>query len=431
MIKDCLGMLPRAVSIFFKTLDKRFKVMLVATGLYNWTSSLSRQYDQLYATDLGANPIELGSLNSLGSLVNAVISAPMGWFIDRYGVKKLIILGLSFSAIVSGIYGCAFTWWMLIPAIILSQVSMRLIMPLTDIIIIGTTESKSRSLAMGFSRSIWAIPNLFSPMVAAMIVSQFGGINTRGIRPLYFVQLSTFLFVIVFVSFMLEPLQAYFDAKNLESEDDSRKNSIIEGFKEVLRSEKRLKYWMAIMGLWRFGISMIMPFVPLWLVQVKHADPYMLGILGTISTATSILLQIPAGRLADKIGRKKVFLMLRPFTYLGILLMIWAQDPITLIIAGAFGVIGLGGMGGGGGIGGVSFIPFITMYWESVSSKRRGRLFGLTGIFGVFAVLASILGGALWQAGYMELVLILPILIEIMIVIPLLIRIPENFPSDK
>jgi len=264
-------------------------------------------------------------------------------------------------------------------------------------------------------------------MVAAMIVSQFGGINTQGIRPLYFVQLSTFLFVIVFVSFMLKPLQTYFYAKNLESEDDSRKNSIIEGFKEVLRSEKWLKYWMAIMSLWRSGISIVMPFVPLWLVQVKHADPYMLGILGTISTATSILLQIPAGRLADKIGRKKVFLMLRPFMYLGILLMIWAQDPVTLIIAGAFGVIGLGG----GGIGGVSFIPFITMYWESVSSKRRERLFGLTGIFSIFAVLASILGGALWQAGYMELVFILPILIEIVIVIPLLIRIPENFPSDK
>jgi len=411
---------------FFRGLDRRFKVMLVAIGFYSWTSRLPSQYNQLYATALGANPVELGSLNSLGGLVNSLISAPLGWLIDKYGVKKLIILGLALSAAVSGIYGCAVNWWMLIPAIILTQISMRMIMPLTDIIIVETTKSKERSLAMGFSRTIWAIPSIFAPMTAAIIVLYFGGINAQGIRPLYFMQLATIVFIILFVTFMLKPLPTQFSAKKSKPKRDPEKISLIEDFKELLKSERWLKHWAAIMSLRQFGMSIAMPFIPLWMVQMKGADPYILGTLGTLSVVTSALLQIPMGRLADKIGRKKVFLMLRPFSYLGNILLIYAPNPEALIIVGILGTTGLMG-----GIDGVSFIPFITMYWESVSAEKRGRLFGFTGIFSIFSVFASILGGFMWQAGYAELVLILPVLIEIVIVMPVLLRIPDKFITQS
>jgi len=412
----------KALLSFFRGLDRRFKVMLVAIGFYSWTNSLPSQYNQLYATALGANPVELGSLNSVGSLVNSVISAPTGWFIDRYGVKKIIIFGLALSAVVSGIYGYAVNWWMLIPAIILTQISMRLIMPLTDIIIVGTTKPGERSLAMGFSRTIWAIPSIFAPMIASMVVSYFGGINAQGIRPLYFIQFATIIFVILFISIMLKPLPAYSSAKKFRSKLNSKKISFIEDFKEVIKSEKWLKHWAIIMSLRQFGMNVAMPFIPLWMVQVKGADPYILGVLGTLSIVTSALLQIPMGRLADKIGRKKVFLILRPFSYLGNILLILAPSPEVLILLGVLGAIGLMG-----GIGGVSFIPFITMYWESVSAEKRGRLFGFTGIFSIFAVFASMLGGFLWQAGQMELVLLLPVLIEVLVSIPILMRIPDTF----
>ena len=79
------------LSDFLKGFDRRLKVLFVAIGLQNWSTSLPSQYNQLYATSLGANPIELGSLNSIGSLVNSIISAPIGWVIDRYGVKHLAI----------------------------------------------------------------------------------------------------------------------------------------------------------------------------------------------------------------------------------------------------------------------------------------------------------------------------------------------------
>jgi len=169
-----------------------------------------------------------------------------------------------------------------------------------------------------------------------------------------------------------------------------------------------------------------MPFAPLWIVEIKKADQYLLGLLGTLSIGTSLLLQIPMGKLADKIGRKKIFLMLRPFTYLGTLLLIWAPDPLTLAIAvGILGAVGVMAPGGGG-IGNVSFIPFITMYWESFPAEKRGRVQGISGLLDVVGSFASLLGGFLWQAGYMELVLIIPLLADALILVPTFMRIPES-----
>lgn len=408
------------LSDFLKRLDKRFKVLLVSIGLQTWSSNLSMQYNQLYATALGANPIELGSLESLGGVVSSIFSAPAGWLIDRFGVKKMLLLGLILSVAVASIYSSALNWWMLIPAIILMRISMPLIMPLTDIIIIETTDSKNRALAMSFSRTVWAIPSLFAPYAAAMIVSAFGGINLEGIRPLYFVQVISFLLATIFVLVMLEslPIQRKF------SQHTPLKFDFIESYRELIKSEKNLKYWLVIMAVMRLG-TISMPFIPLWIVNVKGADQYLLGLIGTLSVLAPLPLQIPIGRLADSIGRKRVFLMLRPITYAGTLLLVWAPNHIVLAAAGALGVMGLMGPGGMSGIGGISFIPFITMYWESFPSEKRGRVQGISGLLDFIGSLGSLLGGFLWNMGYKEVVLILPLLADILILVPAFLRIPE------
>ena len=408
------------ISKFFRNLDRRFKVMLLAVGLYNWIRGLTSQYDQLYAVALGANPVELGSLAGIGGAANSLISAPAGWLVDKYGVKRMIIFGLILSAVVSGIYGFAVNWWFLIPAIILAQICMRMIVPLTDIIFVETTKREERALAMGFSRTIWAIPSVFAPMTAAIIVARFGGINVQGIQPLYYVQLVLVAFVILAVVLMLKPPQT--SPVVSESKPISR-TSLIEDFRELFRGERWLKQWAIIMSLQGFGMSISASFIPLWMVNVKGADPYILGAMGTIGTVTSALLQIPVGRLADKIGRKKSFLLLCPFSYLGTILLILAPSPEFLIAVGILGATGAMMMGG---IGGVGFMPFITMFWETVPAEKMGRWFGFAGLFNIFAVPASILGGFMWQAGLMELVLIFPVVIQVLIVIPLLSMIPDT-----
>lgn len=407
---------------FFKELDRRVQVTMAGVAIQNWGQRLTMQYTQLYATDLGADPLDMGLLDSITSAASAILAIPLGWVTEKYSARNVLLLGLACAALSAAISALAGSWLMLIPAFIISARLVG-IMPLADIIFITVTQPQQRATVMGLSRVVWNTLNLFAPMAAALIVANSGGISARGIRPLYVIQLVLNLLVLLFMARKLQHLPGYVDRK--EGRSDLKGSSLIQDFLELFKGEKWLKRWVALRVVQGFGTSLARPFAALWMVNVKGATPHILGIMGTASVITSLVLQIPVGRLADRIGRKRAFLLLRPVAYLGTLLLVLAPRPEYLILVGLLGALAAGG-GAGGGVGGVSFTPFITMFWEVVPEEKRGRWFGMQGLMGLSTIPAAILGGVLWQQGYMTEVMLLPILIEILLVIPILATVPDT-----
>jgi len=80
-------------SSFAQRQTRDFKLMLSRRALHGMASGLSTQYNSLYATLLGANPVQLGSLHSVGNAIGALAALPAGWFIDYYSLKRVLLLG--------------------------------------------------------------------------------------------------------------------------------------------------------------------------------------------------------------------------------------------------------------------------------------------------------------------------------------------------
>lgn len=406
-----------SAATFFRSIDRRIRVLFVFLGIHLWHRDLPAQYNQLYATALGANPVELGSLDSVGSIASSLISVPSGLIADRFGAKKVILIGLAMSALVSALYSLASSWWILIPAIILYGACQRLVMPYVDVLFINYSKPQQRSMVMSLSRTLWAIPRLVTSVVAAIIVTYFGGVNTEGIRPLYFIQLVLGTFVFLAIAIWLAPATNSNEHNARIQRNRSDHGGVIADFREVFAGEPWLKRWLVIMILRNVGMRLAMPFTPLWIVDVKGADPYILGLMGLGNTLVGLLLQLPVGRLADRIGRKRAFYLFRPFVYIGTLLLVFTPKPEYLIIVGMLGYIGLVGGGGGGGLGGVSFVPLITMNFELVSEEKRGRWLGLLGFFGIVSFPISIIGGFMWYQGLMMEVLLFPIVLDVIAIL--------------
>lgn len=184
---------------FFKTLDKRVKVTIVGTGIYNWSQWLSAQYNILYAQNLGASPVDIGLLNSIGSAVKLIFSIPMGSAIEKFSIKRMMLLGFFFDIISACIFAMSGNWWFLIPAFILHG-KLISIAPLADIIFVTVTEPQKRSTVMSLSRVFWGILNVFAPIIVAVIVAYYGvgEINAQGIRPLYYIEIVLYAFVFIF-----------------------------------------------------------------------------------------------------------------------------------------------------------------------------------------------------------------------------------------
>jgi MFS family permease len=302
---------------FWKSLNKRIKVTLAAVGVHNWGQQLTVQYNQLYAIDLGATAIQLGFLNSITAAISSLVSVPAGWATERYNVKKMLLLGVLLALISSIIFSLALSWVWLIPAFIIGSQLIR-IMPLTDIIFISSTETNQRASVMSLSRVLWGVFNIFAPVLAAIVVAESGGINQNGMRPLYFIQAGLILFAL---SFLCKFLPSYTENQGLTT-SSSEGSGLLKSYKEFFQGEKWIKRWMILRIIRQFGINFALPFVPLWMVSNNGADAYILGIMGAVSVLTGLILQMPAGRLSDRIGRKKVYFILRPFCYLGTILMV-------------------------------------------------------------------------------------------------------------
>jgi MFS family permease len=281
---------------------------------------------------------------------------------------------------------------------------------------------------MSLSRVVWGILNLSAPIIAALIVAQYGGINSQGIRPLYFLQLMSTLSVFIFISKYFQPLSN----QSLKRDDKNVSNdsNFIQGYLHFFKGEKWLKRYVVLRFVLMFSMNIALPFASLWMVNIKNATPYTLGIMGTLSVLTSLVFQIPVGRLSDKLGRKKMYFLLRPFCYLGTILMIFAPRPEYLLVVGVLGAVASGG-DIFGGIGGVSYTPFFTMFYEMVPQEKRGRWFGIEGLLNLSTIPASILGGVLWQQGYKMEVMIIPIILEVFLVMPLLASVPETLKLSK
>jgi MFS family permease len=79
---------------------------------------------------------------------------------------------------------------------------------------------------------------------------------------------------------------------------------------------------------------MVFPFTQVYAHTIQGAEGVVLGAMVTGSALCSIVLAIPLGRLADRIGRKKVLYITIPLFWLSNLLLVWGSSQSILIVAG-------------------------------------------------------------------------------------------------
>jgi MFS family permease len=159
-----------------------------------------------------------------------------------------------------------------------------------------------------------------------------------------------------------------------------------------------------------------MPFRGIYMVDVKGANAFILGWRGTVSTVITVFLSVPAGRLADRFGRKKVAYFSRVFGWAAILITIFTPltHPEYLIIASLME-----------GIQTSLFIGWTAFDQELVPLDKRGRWSGITMLsHGIIGVIAPIIGGMIWNINP-DYIWWVNLIGDAFIVLPLMIMIPD------
>lgn len=398
----------KAIS-FVKRQRKPFKVNMVRASLQNFFISLTRQYQPIYIVGLGADPLQLGLVNSIGGIASAAISMPTGWLADKYGIRRVFLLGTPLVAVGCLIFALSSDWLMTILALFVTLLSLQILTTVCPMVCGNYLEMKERATGMQLCDTVSAIPGVISPMMSAVIITGFGGLTPEGIRPLYWLQAVGFLLLFLLV------LRHYRDTIERKPRFKD-KTKFVGDIRQILVRGKNVKRWILYRALSSTSWFVSLTYLPLFLAEVKSADQFVLGEMATVSMIVPLILAIPVGRLADTIGRKKVIYMTTPFYLMSILLLIYAPNSTILLISGflqGFLMLGLVTQG--------------TISQELVPTSLLGTWWGVLSLLsGVMSVLAPILGGFIWSSLGPVYVFLFILLIEISKVNLLWLSIPET-----
>ena len=142
--------------------------------------------------------------------------------------------------------------------------------------------------------------------------------------------------------------------------------------------------------------------------------------MATATVVARLIAGIPLGRLADRIGRKRVIYLLTPLWYASNVLLVFSPGPITLVLSAVLLIFYS-----------ISSGATSAMTLEVVPLEQQGRWGGVLGFFaGLVTIPAPILGGLIWREVGPMYVFLIPMVFDLLLRIPLLATVSETLRME-
>ena len=398
---------------FVRRQEKAFKVNMIRSAGNTLFNGLTDQFRSLYILRLGATAFELGLVNSIAGTAATAIALPTGWFADRHGIRRVFLLGSPLIILGSLLFALALDWRLTIPAMLLTLLANQLFHIACPMVCGSYLKSEERATGKQLCDTVSLLPTLVAPMVAAVLISNFGGLNSEGIRPLYFLQTFGFSLVALFT------YKYYFDP--CKSQSCATRSNFTGELGQVFGKGTAVKEWTVFFFLSSSTYFMSLTYLPAFITEIKHGDEFIVGGVTAASMMLTLLLALPLGRAADTFGRKKVLYATIPLYCASILLLIYAENATMLLISGALQGFYL-----------LSAVTQGAITAELVPVSHIGKWYGILNLCrGLSSIVAPLVGGLIWSIIGAEYVFFFIVLTEASRLTILLMLIPETLPKKR
>ena len=185
---------------FLKRQRRDWYVTVTRSSLERFVYQMVVPYLSIYTIALGATATQLGLVNSLGMGFAGLLSLLSGWLIDRIGTKKIYLTGITMLAISYIAFGLATNWTIIIIAMMAYWLGFTTSVHSCATVCANSLANQDRATGMSLCETFAAgFLGMAGPLIGALMVTEFGGVNVSGIRPLFFIGLAvtvvTFLLI--------------------------------------------------------------------------------------------------------------------------------------------------------------------------------------------------------------------------------------------
>jgi MFS family permease len=361
-------------------------VLAFSAAVWSIGGSMVNPYQSIYFSCVGSDSIFIGYLLAMSSGVTALMQLIGGYVADSWGRRKVIVIFSFLSVISAFVYIFIDQHELLIIPIMLASIA-GIYGPAFNAMLTDSMQPELRTRGVASFTLVTSIPSIFCPYVGGMLMQSFG--NLLGLRISYF--LSGF-FGLVGVSYRaLNLKETYSGTRSGKTKglyrfilDFAKDNAFF--LKNASSGVKNLLLYSVLTSL---GTGMTVPYASLYVVETLEVQPSYYGIVTNIAGVISVILLLPATRVAEKVGLKKSAI------YASI------SVPLTqLIFVRAKGMDDLAMWSIIGSAGSVLLGPSLTALQAELSTQEtRGRMMALFSFSSLItSVPAQIFGGYLYNS---------------------------------
>jgi MFS family permease len=323
-----------------------------------------------YLEALGAGAVAIGFFGTAKDFLDAIYQYPGGWLADRMGRRRAFLVFIGLASLGYLIYLLSPSWPFVFVGLVFVMAWSSMASP-AIFAIIGDALPKERR-AMGFTVQSFLkrIPMAVAPLIGGLLITRQGVVN--GVRAGLVATLALAGLTVFIVMAVNLPVTVGASA------------NITGVWRSFHTALKRLLVSDIIIRLCE-GLAEV--FIVLYVINVHKLSAAQYGGLVAIQMATSMLVYLPAGRIADRVGRK-------PFVIATFIC--FALFPLAIVMASSFvSLVAAFVVGGLREIGEPSRKAMIVDFAEPHLRARTVGLYYLAR--GLAVAPAAAVGGLLWK----------------------------------
>lgn len=337
-------------------------------------------------TDVG---IQVGILFSSFMLTRALLATPFGNLSDRVGRKRIILVGSFLYAVLAILFTIPDSWFGLIFVRAFQGVASAMVWPVSEALVIDSTPPPLRGSSMG---KIVMASNL------GMVIGPFVGAALFGLayRTLHFSLGASYKFPFYFTA-LLALSGALLVWRNVTDARVPRRSE--EGrltLSQVLRPEgvdrqglRNLKVLYLNAAMEGYAFSSIGPLMALFLLyRFPSLGGDTIPLIIGLAMGLGALVAFPSGRLADRLGKKRMYVLGGYLAFLGTMLI-----PFGGVLALVIVFLAMRSMASQ-----VASPALRALQADIVPESIRGRLIGvMETMSNIGSVIGGVVGGSLWD----------------------------------
>ncbi|MFQ6064442.1 MAG: MFS transporter [Candidatus Bathyarchaeia archaeon] len=359
--------------------------LIVSWVFMYFTFALASPFESRYIEALQAPPVVIGLMGSVGAAMLSLVRIPGAYIADKYG-RRQITVTMTFSIALSYLfYVFAPDWRFVLTGMIISNLSL-IYQPALQAILADSVPPEKRGMGFAATSVIPNIPTIVAPVVAGYLVETQGLVH--GMRYVYAIVVFCFLAAaIVRLLFLKETIR---EPKRIRL--DEMKEAFTESLGAIGEAWKSmspsLKFLTVAFLVSAFEDPMFRWFTALYVNDVVGVGDFDWGFINTVSTAVTIALGFPLGKVVDKIARKKAVVLSYVVFMPASVLFIFSRSFLELL--SVFVVFAVGGC--------LIMPAYNALMADMIPREKRGRIMGTIGTLNVMATVpASALAGLLYS----------------------------------